>query len=114
VLISDRDRGSEERVDAVAGQVLDRPAERLDGVDHTPNGAAEDLTRILGIQQLRQLRRADDVGEQGGHDLALLPHLAAHGPILLVSPGGGNRRVRPSARSRERRSSIPTVDRSGA
>ena len=84
-----RDRGTEEREDAVAGEVLDLSTERLDGVDHAPNGGAQELARILGIELLRELRRPDDVGEQGGDDLALLPHLAAHRLILLARSDGG-------------------------
>ncbi len=83
------DRSAEEREDAVAGEVLHRSTERLDGVDHAPDGGAQELARILGIELLRELRRPDDVGEQGGDDLPLLAHLAAHRLIVLARSDGG-------------------------
>jgi hypothetical protein len=59
-----RDRCAEQREDPVAGQVLDGPAERLDGLDHAPNGAAQDLARVLGVEAFGEVRRADDVGNR--------------------------------------------------
>ena len=95
-----RHRRAEQREDPVAGEVLDRAAERLDRIHHPPNGAAEHLARVFGVHPLRELRRPDDVGEQGGHDLAFFAHLAAHRPILLASRGGNPQE--PGARARRR------------
>ena len=48
-----RDRRPEEREDTVAGEILHRSAERLDGLDHPPDRAAEDLAGVLGVQSAR-------------------------------------------------------------
>ena len=111
-----RDRSAEERQDAVAGEILDRSTERLDGVDHAPNGVAEDLARILGIELLREPRRADDVGEQAVTTLrsSRISLLTARfcSPVRAVEPvgtasvrlGEGSRPESPTsfARSREK------------
>ena len=85
---------AEEREVPVSREVLDRATERLDRVHHAPNRAAEHLAGILGVHPLRELGRPDDVGEQDGHDLALLAHLAAHRPIVLARTGRGSRKPR--------------------
>ena len=77
------DGGAEQRQDAVAGQVLHRSPERLDGVDDPGDRLADDQLDLLGVQPLAERRGADEVGEDGGHDLAFLPHDPA---ILTAFP----------------------------
>jgi hypothetical protein len=81
------DRGAEQCEHAIAGEVLDRAAERLDGVDHPPDRAAEDLSGVLGIEPLREPGRAHDVGEQCRDDLALLAHLPPTARFCSSVPG---------------------------
>src|SRR5205085_5391974 len=50
---------AEEREHAVAGQVLDRPAERLDGRDDPRDRLTDDQLQLLGVEPL---------GERGGTD----------------------------------------------
>ena len=61
-----RDRRAEQREDAVAGEVLHHPAEALDDLTELPDGAADHLEDVLGIEARRQLGGSRDVGEQRG------------------------------------------------
>ena len=72
-----RDGGAEQRQDAVAGQVLDRSAEGLDRVHDARHGLADDELDLLGVQPFAEGRRPDQVGEDGGDDLAFLPRPAS-------------------------------------
>ena len=58
-----RGRGAEQRQHAVSGEVLDRPAERLDRSDHARHGVADDDLQLLGIQAFAERGRADQIGE---------------------------------------------------
>src|SRR5208283_553099 len=43
----------------------------MDGVDHQLEGRVDDCARLFGIEAFHQIHRTLDVGEQGGHGLAL-------------------------------------------
>ena len=70
-----RRRRAEEREHAVAGEILDVPAERLDLADDARDRLADDVLHVLGIDALRERRRADDVGEDRRHNLPFLAHV---------------------------------------
>ena len=96
---------AEEGEDAVAGEVLHGPPERLDRSHHAGDGVADDELEFLGIEPLAEGGGADEVGEQGGHVTAFVPDLHArilrHGDApdnrCSVSPPGAGRRARTAA-----------------
>ena len=73
-----RRRRAEEREDSVTGEILDVAAERLDLADDPRNRLAHDELHVLWVEPLCERGRADDVGEDGRQDLALLPHGGGH------------------------------------
>ncbi len=74
---------------AVAGQVLDGPAERLDRPDDAGHGLAHDEPDLLGVEPFAQRGGADEVGEQRRDDLSLLSEaLLVHGPIVAARRAG--------------------------
>ena len=65
-------RGSAEHGDdGVADELLDRPAAERDLRLHRVVEAVEQVARVLRVERRAQLRRADEVGEQDGRELAL-------------------------------------------
>src|SRR3989441_4705228 len=77
------DRGAEERHDAVAGVLVDRPLVVVDAVREDPEEAIEEAMPLLGIDTLSELHRARDVGEEDGDGLALALERALGGENLL-------------------------------
>ena len=73
-----RRRRAEEGEDSVTGEILDVAAERLDLADDPRNRLAHDELHVLWVEPLCERGRADDVGEDGRQDLALLPHGGVH------------------------------------
>jgi len=64
-------RGAEDADDGIADELLDDAPIRLDPVPREPVVRAEQPVDVLGVEPLSQLRRSDDVAEQGSDDLAL-------------------------------------------
>ena len=69
---------AEEGEDSVTGEILDVAAERLHLADDPGHGFPNDELHVFGVEPLRERGRADDVGEDGRHDLAFLPHGGGH------------------------------------
>ncbi len=95
------DRGAEERHDAVTGVLVDGPLVSVNAAGKDPEQAIQQAVPFLGIDALRELHRAYDVGEEDGDQLALTPERALGGKNLLgeMSRGvgawlGGDRRRR--------------------
>jgi hypothetical protein len=72
------DRRTEDRDDGVADELLDRPAPALELAAQPLVVGAEDRGDVFGVEGLRPGCEADEVGEEDGHDLALLPRVPAH------------------------------------
>ncbi len=89
-------RSPEQGQDPVAGEILDRSPEGLDGADHAGDGVVHDELEVLGIEALGQRGRPDEVGEHRRHHLALLAHRRrlplAHRAILPATAANGQRR----------------------
>ena len=66
-----RDGRAEQREDSVAGGLHDVTVVAMDRVDHQLERRIDDCARFFGIEAFHQIHRALDVGEQGGHGLAL-------------------------------------------
>src|SRR2546426_10342904 len=77
------DRGAEERHDAVAGVLVDGPLVSVNAARKDPEQAIEQAMPFLGIDALRELHRAHDVGEEDGDQLALAPERALGRKNLL-------------------------------
>ena len=73
-----RGRRAEEGENAVAREILDVAAERLDLADDPRHRLADDELHVLGVEPLCERGRADDVGEDGRQHLPLLPHGGGH------------------------------------
>ena len=71
VLVSGR--RAEERHHRVADELLDRPAAPLELRAQPRVVRLEHGAHVLGVELLGPRREADEVGEEDGHDLALLP-----------------------------------------
>ena len=67
-----RDRGSEQRQQTVAGKVLDRASEAVDGGDHAAHRRLHERAEVLGVHPLAERGRPDHVGEQRGDHTASL------------------------------------------
>ena len=67
-----RNRGAEHGHHGVADELLDRPPEALELVAQPRVIRPEQRAHLLGIHALRARGEADEVGEEDGHDLALL------------------------------------------
>ncbi len=78
-----RERRAEDRQQAVTGELVDGPLERMDRGRGDPQEAIEDKAPALGVQRAGQLHRADDVGVHHRHLLAL----ALDPRALLQDPG---------------------------
>jgi hypothetical protein len=77
-----RGRRAEEREHPVAGEILDRAAERLDRGDDPRDRLADDQLQLLGIEPFGERRGSDQVREHRRHHTALVagrPVGAAHG-----------------------------------
>ena len=74
------DRGAEERHDAIAGVLVDGSLVSVHAVREDPEQAIEQAMPFLGIDALRELHRAHDVGEEHGDQLALAPERALRRP----------------------------------
>ena len=66
-----RQRRAEDRQQAVAGELVDRPLELVDRARGDRQEAIEDEAPALGVQRAGELHRADDVGVHHRHLLAL-------------------------------------------
>jgi hypothetical protein len=69
VLVSDR--CAEERHDAVARVLVDRPLEAMDAFGEDLEEALHDAVPVFGIDRLREIHRALEVGEKHRHLLPL-------------------------------------------
>ncbi len=67
-----QERHAEDRHHGIADELLDRPAVPLDDPFHAFEVAGEEIPQQLRVGPLPERRRADDVAEDHGHDLALL------------------------------------------
>jgi hypothetical protein len=70
-----RDGCAEERHDGVADELLDRAASALELLAQARIVGRQHRSDVLGIQLLGASREPDEVGEEDGDDLALLPRL---------------------------------------
>ena len=68
-----RGRRAEERHHRVADELLDRPAAPLELGAQPRVVRLEHGAHVLGVELLGPRGEADEVGEEDGHDLALLP-----------------------------------------
>ena len=92
-----RDGRAEEREHAVAGEVLDRAAERLDRTDDPADGVADHELQLLRLETFPQGGGPDEVGEQGGHEPPFLTHRRSGVAHEMHRPNGirpGQPRVR--------------------
>ena len=87
-----RDRRAEEREHAVAGQVLDRPAERLDRPDDPADRVADHELQLLRLEALPERGGPDEVGEQRGHEPPLLTHRRSRVTHACIVPTAQRRR----------------------
>ena len=74
---------TEHRHHRVADELLDHAAARLDRRRPESEVAVEHLADILGVESLRHLGEADQIGEEGGHLLALFGHRRIEGSDAL-------------------------------
>ncbi len=95
-----RARRTEQREDAVAGEILHGAPERLDRHDHASDGIADHELELLGVEPLTEGRRADEVGEEGGDVAAFVPDV--HARILRHERPPGNRSGQSVGRSAAR------------
>ena len=65
------ERGAKDGHQTIAGELVDRTLEPVDRAGGDRQEAIEDGTPALGLERARQLHRADDVGEEHRHLLAL-------------------------------------------
>src|SRR5881409_899247 len=108
------DRGAEERHDAVAGVLVDGPLVSVNAARKDPEQAIEQAMPFLGIDALRELHRAHDVGEEDGDQLALAPERALGRKNLLDKmPRRVGARLGGDCRRREVRATIVAEPRAG-
>src|SRR2546428_97725 len=86
-----RDRGAEERHNAVAGELVDEALEALNAVGEDAEEALHDVRPHFGVELLGQVHRALHVGEEDRHLLALALEGGARGEDLLGKVLGGVR-----------------------
>ena len=99
-----RDRGAEDRHHRVADELLDGAAEALELVPEAGVVRAEQRAHLLGIHLLGARREADEIGEEHGHDLALLePRLLGRRErrAARVAEAGAFRVLLAAARARD-------------
>jgi hypothetical protein len=80
------DRGSEQRQDGVADDLVDPAAELLDDGDEPLEAPVDDALDLLGIAVLRQAGEADDVGEQDGDHASLIAAQPEIGTAARAEP----------------------------
>ncbi len=78
-----RDRGAEQRHDAVAGELVDGPLEAVDAVGEDGEEPVEDAVPLLGTDAGGEAHRLLHVGEEDRHLLALALDAAPRGEDLL-------------------------------
>ena len=78
-----RDRGPEDGHDAIAGELVDGTLEAVHALTEDREVAVHDPPPLLGVALLGQLHRADHVGEQHRHLLALALQRGAPGADLF-------------------------------
>src|ERR1700730_13634407 len=74
-------RRAEQGGDCIAGGLNYVAVVVMDRVDHQAQSRIDDRARLLWIQLLHQIHRTLDVGEEGGHRLALLVGDVSQGPF---------------------------------
>jgi hypothetical protein len=67
------DRGAEQGEDGIADDLVDPAAEGLDVRDQTLEAPVDQPFHLFGITSLGHRREAHEIGEQDGHDPALVP-----------------------------------------
>src|SRR5262249_49381180 len=112
------------RHDAVAGVLVDGPLVSVNTFREDPEQAIEQAMPFLGIDALRELHRAHDVGEEDGDQLALAPEHALGRKDLLgemsrrvgtrVGGDGGRREVRATIVAEPGASGVLVATRSAA
>ena len=78
-----RDRGAEERHDAVPGVLVHRPLEAMHALGEDLEEAVHDPVPVLGVELLGELHRPLHVGEEDRHLLALALEGLARGQDFL-------------------------------
>jgi hypothetical protein len=89
-----RERRAEHGVELVADELDDRSVVALDLRAHHAQNLAHEQTEALRAEPLRDRRRADDVGEEHGHDPALACN-HRHAGIVRVARARREGRCRP-------------------
>ena len=87
---------AEQGEDSIAGGLNYVAVVVMDRVDHQAQSRIDDRARLFWIQLLHQIHRTLDVGEEGGHRLALLVGDVSQGPFGCYA----NRAIGSSAVSR--------------
>ena len=80
-----RGRRAEQRHHGVADELLDRPAAALELGAQTRVVRLEDGAHVLWVELLGARGEADEVGEEDGHDLALLAGGSAPAPARAAA-----------------------------
>src|SRR5258708_6214621 len=83
-----RDRRAEHGHDGVADELLEVASERLDGSFRRPVIRLEGIADVLRITVVRAPGEADQIDEEHGHDLALLPCLACQRSATCPTESG--------------------------
>src|SRR5439155_1105911 len=105
----------EERHDAVAGVLVDGSLVSVNAARKDPEQAIEQSMPFLGIDALRELHRAHDVGEEDGDQLALTPERALGRKNLVDEmPRRVGARLGGDCRRREVRATIVAEPRASA
>ena len=78
-----RDRRAEHCHDPIAHVLIDRALEAVNSVGQDREEALHDPVPVLGIDRLREIHRALEVGEENGHLLALAFQRASRRQDLL-------------------------------
>src|SRR5512133_1015003 len=74
-----RHRRSEEGYDGIADELLHRPAEALELLANARVIVRQEGANVFGVEPFRLGRRADEIAEDGGDDLPLLPRRSLPG-----------------------------------
>ena len=92
-MVLQRDRRTEQRHDAIAGELVHRTAVALDHSSAPVEEIPHDLAQSLGIQDGGQIHRPHDVGEEDRHLFVLGRRVNHHdrGSAGVAEPGAGAR-----------------------